>query len=242
MPTRLFTNTTLLVMTYQSVNKVGNVTVGPSGIGQGGIGQGGIRRRRKAARPTEILQAALEEFSLKGFSAARLDDVAARAGITKGTIYVYFPSKEDLFVAMLKQKSQATTDNLKALTDDPKASAIDILKRHLAFVAEMMVVDPCGRNILRILLAEGERFPSVVDRWFAEVMEPALDALRAVLRRGVEQGEFRASAVADYPQLIMAPFIVCNSWLALAGSQRPIDIRRFFEEAVDLLANGLLRR
>ena len=201
-----------------------------------------MRQRRKAARPVEILQAALEEFSLNGFSATRLEDVAARAGVTKGTIYVYFPSKEDLFVAMLKDKSQAAVDNLKTLTDDPRASAIDILRRHLTFVGEYMVEDPGGRDILRILLSEGQRFPAVVERWFTEVMEPAMESLKAVLRRGIEQGEFRASAVESYPQLMMAPCLFCISWLALAGERRPADVGAFVDAAVDLLVQGLVRR
>ena len=108
-----------------------------------------MRRRRKAERPIEILQAALEEFSLNGFAATRLEDVAARAGVTKGTIYGYFAGKEDLFVAMLKENSRATIDNLRTLTDDPRASAVHILKRHLTFVGDYMVENPCGRDILR---------------------------------------------------------------------------------------------
>ena len=200
----------------------------------------GARRRRKTERPTEILQAALGEFSLNGFAATRLEDVAARAGVTKGTIYVYFASKEDLFVAMLKEKSQAAVDNLKTLTDDPQASAVDILRLHLAFVGECMVEDACGRDILRILLSEGQRFPHVVERWFAEVMEPAMESLKAVLRRGVARGEFRASAVDSYPQLMMAPCLFCISWLALAGERRPADVGAFVEAAVDLMVQGLL--
>ena len=202
----------------------------------------GMRRRRKAERPIEILQAALEEFSLNGFAATRLEDVAARAGVTKGTIYVYFAGKEDLFVAMLKENSRATIDNLRTLTDDPRASAVQILKRHLTFVGEYMVENPCGRDILRILLSEGQRFPHMVERWFADVMEPAMESLRAVWHRGVEQGEFRASAVELYPQLMMAPCLFCINWLALAGERRPADVGAFVEAAVDLLIQGLVQR
>ena len=179
------------------------------------------------------------EFSLNGFAATRLEDVAARAGVTKGTIYVYFAGKEDLFVAMLKEKSQAIVENLTTLTDDPQASAVDILRRHLAFVGEYIVEDPCGRDILRILLAEGHRFPRVVERWFAEVMEPAMESLKAVFRRGIEQGAFRSSAVENYPQLMMAPCMFCSIWLALAGERQPADVRAFAEAAADLLMQGL---
>ena len=203
--------------------------------------QTGTRRRRKAERPTEILQAALEEFSLSGFAATRLEDVAVRAGVTKGTIYLYFAGKEELFVAMLKDKSRALVDNLRTLSDDPQASAVDILRRHLEFVGGTMIEDRCGRDILRILLSEGQRFPKVVERWFVEVMEPATDSLKAVLQRGIEQGEFRTSAVSHYPQLMMAPCLFCISWLALAGDRRPADVGAFVEAAIELLVQGLVR-
>ena len=198
------------------------------------------RRRRKAERPTEILQAALEAFSATGFAATRLDDVAARAGITKGTIYVYFGSKEDLFIATLKEKTRPVFEHFRALASEPDTPAFDILRRHLAFVAEHMVEDPCGRDIMRILLAEGHRFPEVVERWYEEVMGPAIEALAGVVRQGVARGEFRASAATDFPQLVMAPVILCNSWQSLFGGTRPLDVRRFFEATIDLLAHGLL--
>ena len=202
----------------------------------------GVRRRRKAERPTLILQAALEEFSLKGFAAARLDDVAARAGITKGTIYVYFPSKEDLFLATLKEKTRPVFENLASLAADPDGSAMDILRGHLAFAAGHMVEDPCGRDIFRILLVEGHRFPGMTERWYAEVMGPALEAFAAVLRRGVARGEFRPSIVEEFPQLLMAPLFLHHNWQMLFGAARPLDIHRYLDAAFDLLAHGLLRR
>ena len=199
------------------------------------------RQRRKAERPAEILAAALAEFSSQGFAATRLDDVAARAGITKGTIYVYFPSKEDLFVATLKELSRPLTDHLCALTDDPARSAMEILREHLAFVAARIVQDPVGRELFQILLAEGQRFPTVIRRWYAEIMEPATRSIAAVLRRGVERGEFRPGAAEDFPQLIMAPVFMCNAWTVVAGLDHPLDAPRFIDAAVDLFAHGLLR-
>ena len=202
----------------------------------------GVRRRLKAERPTTILQAALAEFSLNGFAAARLDDVAARAGITKGTIYVYFPSKEDLFVATLREKTRPVFDNLRHLSADPDNSALEVLRLHLAFVATHMVEDPCGRDIFRILLAEGHRFPSITERWFTEVMGPANEAFADVIGRGVARGEFRGGVVEGYPQLLMAPIFLYHNWQVLFGERRPLDPARFLEAAFDLLAHGLLPR
>ena len=202
----------------------------------------GVRRRLKAERPTTILQAALEEFSLNGFAGARLDDVAARAGITKGTIYVYFPSKEDLFMATLKEKTRPVFENLQRLAAEPDGSALEVLRQHLAFVARHMVEDPCGRDIFRILIAEGHRFPSITERWFGEVMEPAIEAFAAIVRRGVARGEFQPGIAEQYPQLIMAPIFLYHNWEVLFGERRPLDPPRFLQSAFDLLANGLLRR
>lgn len=201
-----------------------------------------VRRRLKTERPAAILQAALDEFSAKGFAAARLDDVAARAGITKGTIYLYFPSKEDLFVATLREKVRPILEHLRTLAADPDASAMDVLRSHVALVADHVVEDGCGRDIMRILLAEGHRFPAVVDRWSAEILDPIMEALGGVLRRGVERGEFVPSAIDDFPQLAVAPIFLCHNWLVLFGDRRPLDVHRFFDAALDLLAHGLLRR
>ncbi len=208
----------------------------------GGTADKGVRRRRKAERPVLILQAALEEFSLSGFAAARLEDVAARAGITKGTIYVYFPSKEDLFMATLKEKTRSIFENLASLAADPDASALDVLRNHLAFAAEHMVEDPCGRDIFRILLAEGHRFPRISERWYTEVMGPATEAFAAILRRGVARGEFRPSIVEEFPQLVMAPVFLHHNWQMLFGDARRVDVRRYLDAAFDLLAHGLVRR
>ena len=207
-----------------------------------GVSEPGVRRRRKAERPSLILQAALEEFSSNGFAATRLDDVATRAGITKGTIYVYFPSKEDLFLATLREKTRPVFENLATLAADPDTSALDVLRAHLAFAAERMVEDTCNRDIFRILLAEGHRFPRIAERWHAEVMGPAVEAFGDVLRRGVARGEFRPSAVDDFPQLVMAPLFLHHNWRILFGETRPIDVHRYLDAAFDLLAHGLLRR
>lgn len=201
-----------------------------------------VRRRLKAERPGAIIRAALEAFSANGFAATRLDDVAARAGITKGTIYNYFPSKEDLFAATLTETIRPVLDHLRALAADADVSALDSLRQHLAFMAERMIEDPGGRDIVRILLSEGHRFPTLVDRWSTEILDPMTQALTAVLRRGVERGEFGPSAVQDFPHLVVAPVFLCHNWQVLFGARRPLDIRRFFDTALDLLAHGLLRR
>jgi AcrR family transcriptional regulator len=197
------------------------------------------RRRRKAERPQEILKAALEVFSEKGFAATRLDDIAIRAGVTKGTIYVYFESKEELFVATVKEQSEPVFQHLIALLEHPDGSALEILRQHLLFAAKQVIEDPRGCGITRIILTEGHRFPAVVDRWYIEVLGPALKAMGDILQYGVDRGEFRPTAMQNFPQLVMAPVILCHIWQGLFGDRRALDIKNAIEASLDVFAKGL---
>lgn len=205
-------------------------------------GMCGLRRRRKEARPSEILDAAFDVFATNGFAGTRLDDIAARAGITKGTIYLYFGGKEDLFVATLKAMTGPTLDNLTKLITEPRGPAVDILREHLAFAADLMVSDRRRRDVIRILMAEGARFPTLVDRWHADVVAPCLAAFQSVVDYGIARGEFRASAVGDVPRLLLAPIILANNWLLMFDERHPLDVRRFFDVALDVLVHGLARQ
>ncbi|WP_298956796.1 TetR/AcrR family transcriptional regulator [uncultured Methylobacterium sp.] len=200
------------------------------------------RRRRKEARPGEILDAAFEEFSAAGFAATRLDDVANRAGITKGTIYVYFPNKEELFLATIKERMRPTLEHMEALTASPRGSAMDILREHFGFVYGRMVEDPQGREMLRMLIAEGGRFPALTERWHAEVINPSVEALRRVVRYGIDRGEFHATAAEEFPHLIFSPVMMACTWKTLFGDAHPLDIARYREAHLTMLALSLERR
>lgn len=201
----------------------------------------GQRRRRKEERPGEIVEAAFEEFARNGFVATKLDDVAARAGITKGTIYLYFPSKEDLFLATMREMSRPSREHLEALTAAPQGSAMAILRTHFAFEYVQMVEDRRTREIIRMLLAEVSRFPDLADRWRAEVIGPEVDALRRVVRYGIERGEFRASAAETFPHLLFAPVIMACTWRMMFGDDHALDGAAYLEGHLDLLERGLVR-
>ncbi|WP_158811279.1 TetR/AcrR family transcriptional regulator [Beijerinckia sp. L45] len=200
----------------------------------------GLRRRRKEARPSEILDAAFQAFAADGFAGTRLDDVAARAGITKGTIYLYFQSKEDLFVAVLKQMMWPAYEHLSALTTEPSGPAIAMLRAHLTFTANCLLDDPRQTELFRMLIAEGPRFPDVVDRWHAEVLVPIRDAFEAVIAYGIDRGEFRPSALGDLSLLLISPIMLAKSWLGLFGTRHPLDVHAFVETSLRVFAHGLL--
>ncbi len=200
----------------------------------------GQRRRRKEERPGEIVEAAFEEFARSGFMATKLDDVAARAGITKGTIYLYFPSKEDLFLATMHEMSRPSREHLAALTAAPQGSAMAILRTHFAFEYAQMVEDRRTREIIRMLLAEVSRFPDLADRWRAEVIGPEVEALRRVVRYGVERGEFRPSAAEQFPHLLFAPVIMACTWRLMFGDDHALDGPAYLDGHLDLLERGLM--
>src|SRR5262249_15956868 len=146
-------------------------------------------RRRKDARPAEILAAALDCFAERGFAATRMDDVAARAGVTKGTVYLYFETKEDLFKALVRSELVPNVERLEAAAtaDVPPA---DLLRGLFALWATH--VFPSRISVLpKLMLAEAGNFPDLAKFYLEEVVHRALALLRSILRRGVESGEFR---------------------------------------------------
>ncbi|MFE1603108.1 TetR/AcrR family transcriptional regulator [Methylobacterium sp. ID0610] len=197
------------------------------------------RQRRKEERPGEILEAAFEEFALKGFSATRLDDVAARAGITKGTIYVYFPNKEELFLATFREMVRPMIEHIQALTASPEGPALEILRAHFRFVYARMVADRRGREMLRMLMAEAGRFPGLAERWHDEVIGPSIAAMRTVMAYGIARGEFRCSAAEAFPHLLFSPVLTASTWLSLFGETQPLDLDGYAAAHLEMLKRTL---
>jgi len=187
----------------------------------------GPGRPAKAGRLEELLEAALEEFFKRGFAATRLDDVAARAGVSKGAIYVYFSSKEALFEAVVRHFLSPTVARLEALGDDPEIAAPERVARQLELLyAE--IVETRLRRILRLIIAEGERFPDLVAFYFDHVIARALLAIRHSVEHGVKEGSFRAdNAAREHPQLIAAPAMMAALWRLLFDDRRPLDVERY---------------
>lgn len=199
----------------------------------------GPRQRRKEARPGEILEAAFEEFARKGFAATRVDDVALRAGITKGTVYLYFPSKEDLFVETFKEMVQPTLDHLSGVAADPQGPAIALLRTFFRKVYDGLVCDRRGRELLRLLLAEGGRFPHLAERWHADVIAPVHARLADLLRYGLARGEFRRVAEDEFPQLMMSPALAASTWGNLYAGNHALDLDVYFKSHLDMLERAL---
>jgi AcrR family transcriptional regulator len=167
-------------------------------------------RRRKEARPAEIVAAALDCFAERGFAATRLDDVAARAGITKGTLYLYFRDKEDLFKAVVRQglvPGLVRAEALLAQSDEP---CFALLERLLLQWVELART-PLGA-VPKIMLTEAGNFPELARFYVEEVIERGMGVFRALLKRGMARGEFRRVDVETAIHCIIAPVLLVLLW------------------------------
>jgi AcrR family transcriptional regulator len=171
------------------------------------------RRRRKDARPAEIIDAGLKSFSLNGYAGTKLADVAARAGVSKGTIYHYFTDKDDLFRAAFRSRFVDTldgADDLMGAYDGPVAPLLTMaLKMAYARLAQS---DALG--LLKVMLSEGDRFPELARECRDELVSKVTGMLQQMIDRGIARGEFAAGAYREMPTILLAPGII----FALGGS------------------------
>jgi AcrR family transcriptional regulator len=195
-------------------------------------------RRRKSARPAEILSAALECFRERGFAATRLEDVAARAGVTKGTIYLYYPSKEDLFKAVVRGELTPNIDRLETELA-ASGSAADLLER-LLMTWETIVALPVS-VLPKLVLSEAGNFPELARFYLDAVVHRGLGLIAAILRRGIEQGEFRPVDVDHVVYCVAGPLVLTALWKHSLGphDDRPLDISAVCRAHLDLLLHGL---
>jgi AcrR family transcriptional regulator len=200
------------------------------------------RRRRKAERPQEILEAAFVEFSRNGYAMTTLDRVAERAGVTKGTIYVYFENKEHLFISMVREVTKAALDTVHEMLETHEGTTADLLRAQFSFIYQHIVEDRRRREVLRMLIAEAPRFPELADRYHQEILRPCLDMLRQAIRRGMDRGEFRHSAIVDLPQIVIAPIALVDIWMMMFDDRQPLDMKAYFNAHLDLVLNGLLAK
>src|SRR5271167_5053736 len=195
------------------------------------------RRRRKAERPQEILEAAFTEFARNGYAVTTLDQIAERAGVTKGTIYVYFESKEHLFISMVRELMKVTLDAVQEMFERHDGSTADLLRAQFSYIYQHIVEDKRRREVVRMLIAEAPRFPALADRYHEEILRPCLDMLRQAIQRGVDRGEIRQSAIVDSPQVVMAPIALVDLWLMMFDDRQPLDLKAYFNAHLDVVLN-----
>jgi AcrR family transcriptional regulator len=195
-------------------------------------------KRRKAARPAEILDAALDCFAERGFTATRMDDVAVRAGVTKGTVYLYFKTKEELFTALVRSKLLPIIERLEAASADAPATVL--LERLMAIWAEHVV--PSRASVLpKLIIAEAGNFPELAKFYLDEVIHRGRALLGSVLRRGVQTGEFRPIDVDSVVYCVIGPLLFSVYWRHSfePHDEAPLDVAALCRAHLDTLLNGL---
>lgn len=194
---------------------------------------GANRASRAAERRTAIVAAAMDEFIARGFAATRLDDVAKRAGVAKGTIYLHFKDKESMFEELVRTVIVPVVARLAALPP-PVGSVRDLVEAFAnGFLKE--VVGTRRGDLVRLILAEGPRFPAVADFYYREVVSRGIAAMRGLIELGIARGEIRHKELAIYPQILVAPVMIAVMWQSLFARHSPLDAQDMLRVHLDLI-------
>jgi AcrR family transcriptional regulator len=190
-------------------------------------------QRRKEDRPKEIADAAFAAFAEKGYAATRIDDVARRAGVSKGLTYLYYKTKEDLFKAVVKNVVVRRVDTLIGTVESTELSSEEFLRGPLLDFMKKVPGSPIA-IVIRLLISEGPRHPDLVDYYYDNVVARGLAAIRQFIERGVERGEFRREALEHQPHLFLAPMMLSMIW-RLIFTDKPLDTDALMDSQVEML-------
>lgn len=201
-------------------------------------------RRRKDDRPQEIAAAAMDVFAERGFAAARLEEVAARAGVSKGTLYLYFPSKDELFKAVIRAAILPNLEQAEALAASAAGGpCFPVLERLLRMVAHLVATTRAA-IIPRLVIAEAGNFPDLAAFYHREVIRRGFGVLASLLQQGIASGEFRPVAVDPTVRLIVAPLLMSAVWRTSfdgLDGEAPLDVPALVETHIGNLRLVLLR-
>ena len=201
------------------------------------------RKRRPDDRPAEIIAAALELFAERGFAATRLEDVAARAGLSKAAIYLYFDDKTSLLKAVVKETVGARIAQVAAVVGHLDGDVAPVLRRFLTTVAHG-VRDTRLPDIIKLVIAESRAHPQIGQFYLDEVIGAALPMLQGLIERGVARGEFRPVDARLAAKSLIGPMLLAALWKSVfqpIGAD-PIDVEALAAQHADLVLHGLVPR
>ena len=202
------------------------------------------RRRRKQARPQELLDAALELFVEKGFAATRIEEVALRAGVSKGTLYLYYSSKEELLKAVISHHLSARIAEGAAQAASHAGSAADLLRGILVDWWGQLYASPAS-GVFKLVITEVRNFPEIGGFYARHVIEPAHQLISGVVRQGIARGEFRAVDVDHAVHSLVLPLVmIClhRHSLGACPGEWHLDGSAFIAQHVHLVLDGLCQR
>jgi AcrR family transcriptional regulator len=199
--------------------------------------------RRKEARPAELLTAALELFTERGYAATRLDDVARRAGVSKGTVYLYYASKEELFKAVIREGLVPVLERGERMVAEHRGSTAELIRSLIHGWWESIGATPYA-GITKLMISECRNFPELGTFYVDEVITRGHKLVRKALQRGIDSGELRAVDAEHVTRLVFAPLVLHVIWrysFDFCGAGR-LDAETYLQQHEDILLNGLLKR
>lgn len=221
---------------------------GGAGLNRTGIGMSGPegehgkgetpRRRRKEARPGEIIIAGLGEFAENGFAGARLEDVARRAGIAKGTIYRYFDDKEALFLATMETFAASAFDDLEMFANTSDLPTKQLLKMIILKAHELLTTGDLP-ILMGIVIREGAKFPQLTEMYHTQGVGRGRQLLGKIIQRGIERGDLKQNAATRLPIVLLAPAIMTSLWNMTFQKLEPIGSDAFLAAHIDLVFEGI---
>ncbi|MGH8807240.1 MAG: TetR/AcrR family transcriptional regulator [Noviherbaspirillum sp.] len=198
--------------------------------------------RRKEARPQELLAAALDLFVERGYAATRLDDVAARAGVSKGTLYLYFTNKEELFKAVVRENVVPILGEAEGIVEAHEGSSAELFREIILGWWERIGNTKLS-GITKLMMAESSNFPEVAQFYHDEVISRGNAMIARMLERGIQRGEFREINVTQTTNVVCAPMIMLMMWTHSFSACRveQISPETYLNSFIDLFLHGVLR-
>jgi AcrR family transcriptional regulator len=192
------------------------------------------REQGASERREAIVAAGLAEFTAKGFANTRLEDVAKRAGVAKGTIYLHFKDKEALFQELVRTALVPIAARLAGFALPDGISLKKTMETFAGMWASEVVGTPRG-DIIRLVISEGARFPSLAEFYYREVVSIGIAGMRKLVEVAIARGEIKNTAFAEFPQLIVAPAMVAVVWQGLFGKFAPLDVDAMMRAHINLI-------
>ena len=193
---------------------------------------------RKELRRAELIAAAMTVFKRDGFTSAKIDDVAKQASTAKGTVYLYFKSKEELFEAVLLDRMTPVVEMIENVAREFSGPASELLERQIRFGYENLVNGEM-RYVLRMLIADGARFPNQVQFYHDKILKRIMAALMKTIENGVARGEFKVSPNPHVAQVVCGPLLIAAVWKLVFDDIEKMDLDIHFNTHLDIILRGL---
>jgi AcrR family transcriptional regulator len=197
-------------------------------------------RRRPADRPAEILAAALEVFAERGFHSARLEEVAKRAGVSKGALYLYFETKADLFRAVVSDAISPNIERVKAMATGAVGFE-QAARTGIGMLARTVVTDRRITGVVKLVIAESRNHPELATIWHETVVEPGIQMMSGLIVEAQKRGEIRPGDPRLYAFSLMGPMVLSMVWRETFEpiGAAPVDVVKLADQHLDTILRGM---